>query len=223
MSITKNIVERMGGRIGVESEDGKGTEFTVWLRLALEEAENCAKSSVLIDTQFFKRGVGTHEAFAAGNIEEKKRNALPAKMQAEGSEGKDSRTDFTGRNVLLVEDNELNQEIAATILREEGFAVDVAEDGFAALERLQDSEASYDVILMDVQMPGMSGYEATRKIRALTDPRKAGIPIIAMTANAFEEDRRAALEAGMNGYVSKPIETEKLMEMIENVLLDVKE
>lgn len=218
MSITKNIVERMGGRIGVESEEGKGTEFTIWLRFALQGAESCAENSTLTGTQFLNQGGGTHEAFAAGSMEEEKRNALQAKMQVEGREGKNSRTDFAGRSVLLVEDNELNQEIAATILREEGFVVDVAEDGFAALEWLQDSEALYDVILMDVQMPGMSGYEATRRIRAMSDPKKAGIPIIAMTANAFEEDRRAAHEAGMNGHVTKPIETEKLLEMIERVL-----
>lgn len=152
-------------------------------------------------------------------MEAKKREALSAKMQEE----ENLRKIFAGRSVLLVEDNELNQEIAATILREEGFAVDVAEDGFVALERLQESGTSYDVILMDVQMPGMSGYETTRQIRAMEDPKKAGIPIIAMTANAFEEDRRAAFEAGMNGYVAKPIETEKLMEMIGRVLLERQE
>ena len=114
---------------------------------------------------------------------------------------------FEGKKVLLVEDNELNQEIAVEILQGAGFVVEVADDGEAAVERMEQSApGQYDLILMDIQMPIMNGYEATEKIRALGDPRVAGIPIIAMTANAFDEDRRAALEAGMNGHIAKPID-----------------
>ncbi len=126
---------------------------------------------------------------------------------------------FKGKKVLLVEDNELNQEIAVEILQGAGFVVEVADDGEAAVERMEQSApGQYDLILMDIQMPIMNGYEATEKIRALGDPRVAGIPIIAMTANAFDEDRRAALEAGMNGHIAKPIDIPKLMELLQDLL-----
>ena len=126
---------------------------------------------------------------------------------------------FEGKKVLLVEDNELNQEIAVEILQGAGFVVEVADDGEAAVERMEQSApGQYDLILMDIQMPIMNGYEATEKIRALGDPRVAGIPIIAMTANAFDEDRRAALEAGMNGHIAKPIDIPKLMELLQDLL-----
>ena len=127
--------------------------------------------------------------------------------------------DFTGSRVLLVEDNELNQEIAESILQESGFQVDIAADGTEAVEKMEKaSYGQYDLILMDVQMPRMNGYEATRQIRALPDPDKANIPIIAMTANAFEEDRQAAIAAGMNGHIAKPIEIKKLMKMLRQIL-----
>ncbi len=126
---------------------------------------------------------------------------------------------FEGKKVLLVEDNELNQEIAVEILQGAGFVVEVADDGEAAVERMEQSApGQYDLILMDIQMPIMNGYEATEKIRALGDPRVAGIPIIAMTANAFDEDRRAALEAGMNGHIAKPIDIPKLIELLQDLL-----
>ena len=126
---------------------------------------------------------------------------------------------FEGKKVLLVEDNELNQEIAVEILQGAGFVVEVADDGESAVERMEQSApGQYDLILMDIQMPIMNGYEATEKIRARGDPRVAGIPIIAMTANAFDEDRRAALEAGMNGHIAKPIDIPKLMELLQDLL-----
>ena len=114
--------------------------------------------------------------------------------------------------ILLVDDNELNREIAQEVLEDEGCIVaDVAENGVIALGKVQNSPPdTYDVVLMDVQMPVMDGYEATRRIRALEDPALASIPILAMTANAFDEDRRDALAAGMNGHLAKPIEVEKL-------------
>lgn len=126
---------------------------------------------------------------------------------------------FDGRKILLVEDNELNQEIAQAILENVGFVIDTADDGTVAVDMMKNKSAgTYDVVLMDVQMPIMNGYQATRAIRALDDPAKSGIPIIAMTANAFEEDRQEAIEAGMNGYVAKPINIDKLMETLKDIL-----
>ena len=127
--------------------------------------------------------------------------------------------DFKGRHILLVEDNELNREIAQEILREYGFRVDTAENGAVAVEKVcTAAPGSYDLVLMDVQMPVMDGYTATRKIRALDDPARAKIPILAMTANAFDEDRCNALESGMNGFLSKPIVIGDLVQELHKIL-----
>ncbi len=127
--------------------------------------------------------------------------------------------DFKGKHILLVEDNALNREIAQEILREYGFLVDSAENGAVAVEKVSTAApGSYDLVLMDVQMPIMDGYTATRKIRALDDPARAKLPILAMTANAFDEDRRNALESGMNGFLSKPIVIDDLMQELHKIL-----
>ena len=127
--------------------------------------------------------------------------------------------DFKGRHILLVEDNELNREIAQEILREYGFRVDTADNGAVAVEKVcTAAPGSYDLVLMDVQMPVMDGYTATRKIRALDDPARAKIPILAMTANAFDEDRRNALESGMDGFLSKPIVIGDLVHELRKIL-----
>ena len=127
--------------------------------------------------------------------------------------------DFKGKHILLVEDNELNREIAQEILQEYGFLVDTAENGAVAVEKVSTAApGSYDLVLMDVQMPIMDGYTATRKIRALDDPARAKLPIIAMTANAFDEDRRNALESGMNGFLSKPIVIDDLVQELRKIL-----
>ena len=127
--------------------------------------------------------------------------------------------DFKGKHILLVEDNELNREIAQEILREYGFLVDTAENGAVAVEKVSTAApGSYDLVLMDVQMPIMDGYTATRKIRALDDPARAKLPILAMTANAFDEDRRNALESGMNGFLSKPIVIGDLVQELHKIL-----
>ncbi|MBD5529800.1 MAG: response regulator [Lachnospiraceae bacterium] len=141
-------------------------------------------------------------------------------MEKESTEETDiSDSRFDGKRILLVEDNELNQEIAQTILEGAGFLIDVADDGSVAVERMKEMPAdTYDLILMDVQMPIMNGYQATRAIRALDDSAKAAIPIVAMTANAFEEDRKEAMDAGMNGYVPKPVDIEKLMQVLRDLL-----
>ena len=127
--------------------------------------------------------------------------------------------DFKGKHILLVEDNELNREIAQEILQEYGFLVDTAENGAVAVEKVSAAApGSYDLVLMDVQMPIMDGYTATRKIRALDDPARAKLPILAMTANAFDEDRRNALESGMNGFLSKPIVIDDLVQELHKIL-----
>ncbi len=128
-------------------------------------------------------------------------------------------SDFTGKKLLVVEDNELNLEIASTLLGEAGFEVDTAGNGKIAVEKVEAASAGrYDLILMDVQMPEMDGYEATRRIRALPDKKKAAIPIVAMTANAFEEDQKNALNAGMNGHIAKPLDIQKLFQVLSELL-----
>ncbi|MDO4496482.1 MAG: transporter substrate-binding domain-containing protein [Bacteroidales bacterium] len=120
--------------------------------------------------------------------------------------------------ILMAEDNDINAEIAMEILQDLGFTVDRAADGVHCLDMLQEASAdTYDLILMDIQMPLMNGYEATRRIRALADKEKAQIPVIAMTANVFEEDIKNAMEAGMNAHVGKPIEVDKLLKAIHEV------
>ena len=128
-------------------------------------------------------------------------------------------SDFRGKCILLVEDNELNSEIAVEILNEYGFLVDTAENGAEAVEKVKNSKpGNYDLVLMDVQMPVMNGYDATKQIRALDDPALAGITILAMTANAFDEDRKRALKCGMNGFLSKPIIIEELLGTLQHNL-----
>ena len=176
MAITKNIVDMMNGTITVDSTEGKGTEFRVYLKCRICESAP----------------------------EEKKEN---------------KHVDFTGRKILLAEDNVLNQEIALAILNNAGFTVDVANDGTEAVAKMKESPAgTYDVILMDIQMPKMDGYEAARLIRALDDPEKASVPVVAITANAFEEDRKSAYEAGMNGHLAKPYDIDKMMAVLSEIL-----
>ena len=187
MAITKNIVDMMGGTVEVQTEQGKGTEFTVRLPLRIQSAHRRVEK-----------------------IPELEGPALPV-----------ARADFRDRHILLVEDNELNSEIAAEILSQYGFQVDTAKNGAEAVEKVQHSKpGDYDLVLMDVQMPVMNGYEATKRIRGLSDPALAKITILAMTANAFEEDKRKALECGMNGFLSKPIVVEELIGTLQNNLAD---
>ena len=126
--------------------------------------------------------------------------------------------DYSGKKVLLVEDNELNREIATEILKSLGMKVDYAADGMEAVE-IMSSEAGnqYDLIFMDIQMPKMDGYTATREIRTLKDTKKANVPIIAMTANAFDEDRKKAIKAGMNGHIAKPIDVNVILQNLDRI------
>ena len=138
---------------------------------------------------------------------EKPAEALPEKV------------DFSGKRVLLVEDNEMNQMIAEAILTDAGFQVDIAGDGEVAVDRMSAEPAGhYDIVLMDIQMPKMDGYEATRRIRALADPRKARIPIVAVTANVFVEDVQVALDAGMDAHLPKPLDVPMLVDVLGELL-----
>ena len=162
----------------------------------------CAKPMFMSDIrETLMAAIGQKQAGAEDNI-------LPA-----------ADSDFRGRQILLVEDNELNSEIAVALLSEYGFRVDTAEDGAEAVEKVKNSTpGDYDLVLMDVQMPVMNGYEATERIRSLDDPSLAGITILAMTANAFDEDKKKALACGMNGFLSKPIVIEELISTLQNSL-----
>ena len=145
---------------------------------------------------------------AIGHTQTEEQDILPGKN-----------ADFRGRHILLVEDNELNREIAVAILHEYGFLVDTAENGAVAVEKIRTSDPGrYDLVLMDVQMPVMDGCTATRRIRALKDPARAAVPIVAMTANVFEEERKRAFDCGMNGFLSKPIVIEELVDALKDII-----
>ena len=191
MAIAKNIVDMMGGTIQVESEVGKGTEFTVAFECKIAGA-----------------AVKQEPAPEPGDL-------IKSENQKPQTESKRS---YKGKKALLVEDNELNREIATAIIKEIGLDVDIAEDGTDAVNMMSSAEGrKYDLIFMDIQMPKMDGYTATREIRTLDDPKCANIPIIAMTANAFEEDRKKAIKAGMNGHIAKPISADAILENLDQI------
>lgn len=145
-------------------------------------------------------------------------SCYPEGLSGEPSE-QEELFDFGGRRILLVEDNELNREIATEVLTEVGFIVEEVENGQIAVDRISSAEPGYyDLVLMDIQMPVMNGYEAARAIRKLSKPELANIPIIAMTANAFDEDRKQAMESGMNEHMAKPIDVNTLMELLQKHL-----
>ncbi len=190
MSITKSIVDLMGGTIDVLTAPGSGTTIIIRIKLKLAEANDIRSPE---------------------EKEEKAENTVSEE---------ETEVDFTGKRLLLVEDNEINMEIATMLLSQAGFIVDRAENGKTALDMVSSSQpGTYDLILMDIQMPVMDGYEATRAIRSLDNPALAGIPILAMTANAFKEDEQAAERAGMQGHIVKPIDIQKMMDTIRKVLL----
>ena len=145
----------------------------------------------------------------------------PVVSEKIAKEEKQKGYDYSDKHVLLVEDNELNREIATAILEETGMTIDSVEDGDVAVATINREPADkYDLILMDVQMPRMDGYTATREIRTLADNKKANIPIVAMTANAFEEDKKKAYESGMNGHIIKPISIEEIAKVLDEIFAE---
>lgn len=307
MSITKRLVDMMGGTIVVKSVAGKGSEFTVSLRFPLsgerpeptripeleglralvadDDTSTClniskmlrsigmradwtssGKEAVIRAQDAWEQGDGFRAyiidwlipdmngievvrqirrvigddtpiiiltAYDWADIEEEAREAgvtafcakplfmsdlrhvLGSAFREEVPEENMADPDLSGCRLLLVEDNNLNLEIATTLLEEAGAKVEQAMNGREAVEKIaQASAGQYDLILMDVQMPEMDGYEATRQIRAMADPARSQIPIIAMTANAFSEDIQDALAAGMNDHIAKPFEIHKLLRKI---------
>ncbi len=180
MSITKNIVDLMGGTIQVFSEPDQGTEFVLQFTFQLKEQE---------------------------------------KPEQQSSTEAASADDFSGKRLLLVEDNELNMEIAQEILCAVGFSIETAQNGQIAVDMVRNSVAGYyDAILMDIQMPVMDGYQASREIRSLANKDLAEIPIIALTANTFDEDKKKASSNGMNAHVGKPIDVKVLYGTLRNIL-----
>ena len=190
LSIAQSVVSLMGGTIDVESEPGRGTVFTV--RVSMRYVERDAKGSL-------------EESDDADALCDVSQGDAPAPRGA----------DLSGVRVLLVEDNELNSEIAVALLESLGAAAETAANGQEALDALDASEPGhFDVVLMDIQMPKMDGYEATKAIRSLPREDAASVPIIAITANAFREDMERALSCGMNDHLSKPVDVKKLQEIL---------
>ena len=313
MSITKNIVDLMGGTIALTSEPGKGSEFIVTLcftrsgqkaepkqlpqlkglraLVADDDTNTCLNVSTMLSkigmrpewtisgreavirTRYameqgdefsvyiidwlipdmngieivrqIRKVIGNRcpiiilTAYDWADIEDEARAAgvtafcekplflselrrvlaEPFRAEPASKPAQPTAADLKGKKLLLVEDNELNREIALEILKEAGFVVDTAEDGAVAVQKIkQAAPGQYDLILMDIQMPNLDGYEATRQIRALPDAEKASIPIFAMTANAFEEDRQNALAAGMNGHIAKPLDVPHLLCVLADAL-----
>jgi len=180
LAISKNIVEKMGGRIWVESEEGAGSSFI--FEVVLERAP-----------------VQEGAAYESLGIKADKAAETP---------------DLSGVKIILAEDVEINREIFIALLEETHITIDIAENGAIAVSKFRENPEKYDLIIMDVQMPEMDGYEATRTIRAMDTPKAKNIPIIAMTANAFKEDVDRCLEAGMNDHLAKPIDEKSVMEKI---------
>ena len=196
LPIVKALIDLMGGTIQVESERGKGSKFEVILpfEIASEEEVKDSKFEVILPFEIAS--------------EEEVKDSYVKKEEKLYNRSKEKR-------ILLAEDNELNAEIAITILEENGFKVERAEDGCKCVELFSEKPTGYySTILMDIQMPNMDGYTASRKIRGMEREDAKAIPIIALTANAFDEDRNKAFAAGMNGHIAKPIDVGRMVRSI---------
>ncbi len=199
MAITKSIIELMGGTIEVDTALGKGTEFII--NISFEFAKDTPASEESEEGDDKKEALKEEDGKAWAEKKEEKKEG------------------FFGRRVLLADDMPVNREIASMLLANMGFSVDTAVNGEEALMKVAFSEGgTYDAVLMDIQMPVMDGYEAARKIRSLEDEEISRIPIIAMTANAFAEDVKKALDAGMDAHVAKPVDIKQLTETLKEVL-----
>ncbi len=187
MSITKSLVDLMGGTIEVLTAPGSGTKIIIRLRFKLAEAKDVPD----------------------------------AEKASDKAAEKEPAIDLSGKRLLLVEDNQINMEIAKMILEQAGFIVETAENGQIAVDMVSGSSPGYyDAVLMDIQMPVMDGYKATKAIRSLENRALAEIPILAMTANAFKEDEHASAEAGMQAHIAKPIDVGVMMKTLTAVLLE---
>ena len=206
MPICKGIVDSMGGSMTVDSQQGRGSVITVNLALRSREYDGSDISGETAKTE-------DKEGKEIGN-------GLISKTAVFTESGRPLRRSGSGAaRILLVEDNELNREIAKEILEDSGYSVETAEDGETAIVMISRSDRDYyDAVLMDIQMPGIDGYEASKSIRKLYDKEHAQIPIIAMTANAYDEDMEKARSAGMNAYIAKPVDPDDLKKILDQVL-----
>ena len=204
MSICKGIVDSMGGSMTVDSQQGRGSVVTVNLAMKYKADDEGTEGSP------------AEEAADSGRQTAASRSAIFYEAAETGIVKERDKI-----RILVVEDNELNREIAKELLEDIGYLVETAEDGESAVLMIRRSDRDYyDAVLMDIQMPGIDGYEAARNIRRLFDWEHSQIPIIAMTANAFEEDMERARSAGMNAYIAKPVEPESVKQILEQVLAD---
>jgi CheY-like chemotaxis protein len=191
LAISKRIVEMMGGMVWVDSEPGKGSVFSFTIKAEMPQAEQ---------PRFLNDALSPVAEYpGAQNISDFE-DGQPVEMDR-----------FDGKRLLLAEDVEINQEIVIEFLEPTGIEIDCAADGAEAVRLFTESPEKYDMIFMDVQMPEMDGYEATRSIRALGGPKAKIIPIVAMTANVFREDVEKCLASGMNGHIGKPLGVGDLM------------
>jgi CheY-like chemotaxis protein len=203
LAISKNILEMMGGTIWVQSEHEKGSVFTFTIKA--------------------QRGTKEKHALLPSDINlsnDRIMNEHPGvdKQQAEETQAAENEGVFVGRCVLLVEDVAINREIVISLLEPTQLEIDCAENGVEAVNMFTAAPHKYDLIFMDIQMPEMDGYEATRRIRALDIPKAKTVPIVAMTANVFREDIEKCLSAGMNGHIGKPVNFEKVLSHLHSYL-----
>ena len=199
LTISRNIVEMMGGRIWIESELGKGATFS--FSVQLKKSAGVSKESAL-DSGEKANEYPVDELGEAGNVAQ-----TPADI-------------FQGRRILLADDVEINREIVQILLEPTMLEVDCVENGIEAVKMFSESPEKYDMILMDVQMPEMDGYEATRTIRALDIPKARSVPIIALTANVLKEDVEKCIESGMDDHLGKPLDYDDVIRQLRRYLLD---